>query len=986
MFRTRSDYIKAKDSSYTDIRNQLHRAYQKKGANARVRFVEGHGLYIKNEKADWRKSFDSDDDKKARQAKFDGALEKLAEAIDREYDGWKVGELSMGQHVMRHLAKPSDGDGLEKNPLEQSDSLPTDENGLNEHSLTQNYILPPNNDGLDENALKKIDALIAEGMRSAAANLEQDAQDQSPRRVNASKYARGRLQEARARNDIFEELKSAQDQQASLNWAQRWWARHFGDNHVQLAVDSAFERARNWRALVHGNRLLSDAIEEDIKASGYPGDPKETAGDILKELGLLHTGLTPKGHDEVLNCLKDMGCVSRNVQELRAYADLTQNAKINIERLRRLNSGIDQLNRTVNFGAANNDILIALNASDDALKEAASDLSAGRLSQERHIENLYEELSKSFHRLCEARQSLGSARTPKNAQALDRITALIDEHLAVTHDLASAVLKVNKNNSENHDENFRLPIESDANVILGVDASPLIAGLPGPKTLFQSTARKTNGETMPETAYNTACQRALNAFNSYKRMLSGPRTDQKLKYLGKLRRRVDEASRLNDQCVITSARQSVLGGNAHATVNNHLHAQRGALHVLKLISAQEQLRLKEELAGRGRMRELNPSEANSTSSLENRRRQKFVNPRPGQLGFDSRDGSNDTIYNSSSTATFSNNAGGNESLISFDNSGNSVGPSVDNQHDRDFPPNVAPAMSRHTVAAPMIKKAHSQYVDSLASPSTVGIVVNIPDGSDSAGSNVQTPAGGVSVLSWGRKNSPNPDSVDSPQNAEEQEFSLGNFPGAKDQRLVYHGHAPNTTISHKLNRPLSSLVEDAENQHARSSLFNQPQFIRTVSSETIGDAPVPGGQSELRQLSNATSQFSATSSDKPADLYEQMRTGHTPWLDTVTINSGVSSDDEVAAEKTDIRRDVITNRAGRRFITNIDTDGLHVLDSGGDSDGSGDQEANEAASSSFTVPDLPETNEPDLETGSNSAQYGSTRAQRAARGSGSSRR
>lgn len=924
MFRTRSDYIKAKDRSYTDIRNQLHRAYQKKGANARIRFVEGRGLYIKNEKADWRKSFDSDDDKNERQAKFESAKEQLKEAINREYDGWKVDGISMGQHVVNNLTMPPDGDGL------------------------------------DEKALKDIDALIAEGMKSAAADLGQTAQDQSPRRVSASKEARGRIQEARARNDIFEELKSAQDQEASRNWAQRWWARHFGDNHEQLAVDRAFERARNWRALVHGNRLLSEAIAEDLKASGYPGDPQTAADDMLKDLGLLRSGLTPKGRDEVLGYLIAKGYAASNVQELGAYADLTQNAKINIDRLRRLNGGIDQLNRTVDFGAANNDIIIALNASDDALKEAASDLSAGRLSQVHHIENLYEELRKSFRRLCEARQSLGSTRTPKNAQALDRITALIDEHLAVTHDLASAVLKVNKDNVENHDENFRLPIESDVDVILSVDANPLIAGLPRPQTLFQSTARKTNGEAMPEADYNKKCQRALNAFNSYKRTVSGPRTDEKLKYLGKLRRRVDEASRLNDQCVITSARQGALGGSAHASVNNHLHAQRGALHVLKLISAQEQLRLEEELAGRGRRRDLNPSETNS--STENRRQGKFVSPPPGRRGVYRYDESNDDVPDSSSTDTFSNNAGGNESLSYLQHQSQSSGLSNENQYTTKLTINTDARRSHRRGIATQANKAASPAESVLMAD----FVIN-------PGSNVET-QGAESPVTWNRKEASDTSfkNVTIPKSGRFNYISDKHGSDLSGALRYDGGHLRGgTTIEVK--RPLDRALQDTQQRLAMSRGANS----KNLPHLDIGPS---AGASNMSQVSADTAD---------GDLRDQMRTGFTRTYSELSDGPGDSDEENNVLRPDQVR----TNKkgAGRRFDADIKDDGLQELYDGSDYT-SGDESASgsDTEVSSLSDAPLPETRPTSRRPArsatpaSDAAQYASSGRDDASTNSGSS--
>ena len=945
MFRSRSNYISEK-SSYTDIRNQLHRAYQKKGANARIRFVEGHGLYIKNEKADWRKSFDSDDDKKERQAKFDGAKENLKAAIDREYDGWKVDGLSMGQHVVNNLTTPPDGDGL------------------------------------DEKALKDIDALIAEGMKSAAANLEQVAQDDSPRRRIAAKEARGRIQEARDRNAIFENLESVRTEEASRNRLQRWWARHFGDNQAQADLDRAFDRARNWRAIVHGNQLLSEAIEEDLSASGYRGDRQAKAREILNKQGLLRSGLTPKSHNAVVQSLGAQSYSTSNVQALGAYVDLTQNARTNIGRLRRLNGSIDQILKTMNFGDANRIIREALDTSDDALSEAVGDLNSGRLSDEHHRANLYGELQRSFQLLCEARRSLVGVETKQNARALDRLTGFIDEHLVVTHDLARAVLEVSQDGFDEHDENFRLPIKDGVNLVADFPAGSLIDGLPQPKTLFQSTARKMKGDAMPETAYNEACRRVSNALNTYKRSLSGPRIDEQLKYLGKLRRRAAEASRLNDQFVIAFGRQTALGGSAHAAVNTHLQDQRADLHMLKLNCVQEQLRLEKEQARRGRRRDLNPLESDSNSSVSNKSTEKFVSPRPGMRGVYRDDSRNDDIYENASTDVFSGNGGGNESLLSFGDSSNSAGSSVDEQHDRNFSVYVASAKSRGTAIGRAATKVVSPDFDSLASPSTVGIVVNIPDGSDSAGSAVQTPAGGASVLSWGRKNSPNPDSMDSPRNAEEPEYSLANFPGANSQLPIYDGHLLDGAFRFQLARPLSGLPEEPADQYARRSAFaDQPQFVRTVSSETIGDAPRPG-------LLPQTSQMSFVSNPGTENSFDQLKLG----LNTTTVNTlnneafnefGDENDETESIQNRDAKYD-----AGHILGTSIKEDGFEFLDDETEYAGSDENGPDESGSPSTPNIKTPEPDEPHSSgtgAGSASAQDGSPSAQREARISRSSR-
>ena len=948
MFRTRSDYIKAKDSSYTDIRNQLHRAYQKKGANARIRFVEGRGLYIKNEKADWRKSFDSDDEKKARQAKFDGAKESLIAAIDREYDCWKVNDqstgqvqkLSMGQYVVNNLTMPSDGDGL------------------------------------DENALKQIDALIEEGMKSAAADLEQEAQDNSPRRISAAKEARGRIQEMRDRKAIFEDLKSARNDEASRSGLQRWWAKHFGDNQVQTDLNRAFDRARNWRAIVHGNQLLCDAIEEDLAASGYRGDRQAEARKIINDEGLLYSGLTPKSHNAVMRSLASHGCSTENVSALGAYVDLTQNAKTNVNRLHRLNSSIDHILKRMNFGDANNTIREALNTSEAALSEAVKDLNSRRLSDEYHRNHLYQPLQDSFRLLCDARCALIGVETKQNAQALDRLTGFIDEHLVVTHDLARSILDVGQAEFDEHDEDFRLPIKEGVNLVAGFSADALVEGLPQPKTIFQSTARKMNGDAMPEATYNEACRKVSNALNRYKRALSGSHIDDQLKYLGKLRRRVAEASRLNDQLVIGFGRQSVLGGSAHTAVTNHLQDQRADLLMLKLNCVQEQVRLENKRLRAGRESDLSPLESDSNSSGSNLHTQKFVSPRPGLGGVYRRDSSNDEIDDGSSNGAFSG-ARGNESLLSFGDSNNSASPSVDEQQrDRDFPFNAAPAMSRRTVAAPALDKAGGNDSDGSSGAKTVAVYVGYPEDVESFSGGVQSPGGGVSVVSWDLTKSPTRSDTSPPQHIKEPEFGDAGFQGINGQLPVFHGHLSHAAFHLPLTRPLSGLPEEPVDQYARRSAFaDQPQFTRTVSSETLNE-PRPGLIPQTSQVSYVSNAGSVSTNDSFAQMELNL---NTEIVSTLKNNSsGVDENEESSRDNYD---------AGHLLGADVKDNGLTFFQYESDYAGADKNENNESASPTESVVNSPERgNKRSSNTGldSNLAKYGSSNSNDTGRGSGSS--
>ncbi|MEM8985360.1 MAG: hypothetical protein AAGC95_01430 [Pseudomonadota bacterium] len=971
MFRTRSNYINV-DNSYTDIRNKLHRAYQEKGANARVRFVEGRGLYIKNEKADWRKSRDSDKQKNERQEKFTNARDTLIAAIDREYNGWSVDGQSMGRYVLDNLSTPFNFDEIDEQVLEELDEQALEE--LKKQAFK----------GLDEQALKDIDALIAEGMQKVITALTHIAENGAPERSNSSREARGRIQEARERNAIFQELKSAREEEASRNRVQRWWAKYFGDNHLQVKVDRALDRARNWRAIVHGNRLLAEAIAEDLQGADFVGDLQATSREILKELKLLRTGLTPDSHKAVRDYLGARGYASDAVQQLGSYVDLTQNAKTNINRLRRLNSGIDHICRMTDFSSANGPILDALNACDYALFEAERDLNTGILTREGHCTALYNEFRQSFQFLCEARRALaGVTRTPQNAQAYDRLTGLIDEHLVVTHDFACAVLKVGKDDLDGHSENFRLPIKEGVNLIADFAPSSLVAALPQPKKIFQSTARKMNGEAMPETSYNDACGRVSEALNKYKTALSGRRVEAQLKYLGKLRRRVAQASRLNDQFVIVYGRQAALGGSAHPAVNNHLQDQRADLQMLNLRCVQERLRLDKEQVRTGRRRDRNPLESDSASSVSNKHTQKFINPRPGLRSLNRCDSSNDDLSDEPSSGVFSNNAGGNESLLSFDDDSNNASSSIDQERHREYPIEAVASKARQTTIEPAAKKVVSAAFDSLPNTTIVADYVNYPEDVESHSGVVQSDAGGVSVVSWGPTRSTPQSDNSPPQNMQEPEFDASGPQYTNDQFTLYNGALSNAWFPIQLDLPLSGLPEHPVDQYVRQSTFDdQPQFQRTVSTETAGDEPAPG-------LFPETSQVSYISDPSTANSLNQLRLD----LNTTTVNTLTNEVSNQFENKIN-RRSNMQNSDNKYDAGHLQ--GLDFSDKGGftylyedpEYNASDNSEPTEASSSEMNIARTPEPDELNLSNGgedSTSVQNRTPETSRKARFSKSSR-
>ena len=269
--------------------------------------------------------------------------------------------------------------------------------------------------------------------------------------------------------------------------------------------------------------------------------------------------------------------------------------------------------------------------------------------------------------------------------------------------------------------------------------------------------------------------------------------------------------------MITSARQGALGGSAHATVNNHLHAQRGALHVLKLISAQEQLRLEEELAGRGRRRDLNPSETDS--STENRRQGKFVSPPPGRRDVYRYDESNDDVPDSSSTDAFSNNAGGNESLSYLQHQSQSSGSSNENQYTTKMTINTDARRSHRRGIATQANKASSPAESVL-----------VADFVFSPGSNVETP-GAESDAFWNRKETSDTSfkNVANPQSGRFNYISDKHASDISGALQYDHGRLNrNTTIEVK--RPLDGARQDAQQRLATGNTVNASSRLSRAMS------------------------------------------------------------------------------------------------------------------------------------------------------------
>ena len=819
MFPTRSSYIN-EDKSYTEIRDELHRAYREKGAGAGVRFDHGRGLYIKNAKPGWRKFFDTAADEQARLDKFQGAAEKLKAAINREYKTWKVNGEEMGEYVFRNLAGYFDGKRL-------------------------------NSDDLD-----KIDRLIAEGMEASAT-----VQAGAPRH---------RVQEAADRNAIFEELKNARAVQASQSWMQRFWARCVGDDSVQHAVNRAAERAHNWRAIVHGNRKLCKALADDIEASGYGGDAQQAARQILQDEGLTRTGLTLKSYQRLMHVMKKKRGRLENLQRLEPYVNLTQNAATNIERLRQLNASIEYLLHTTDFGYLNQSILREIQQSSEVVSEAAENLSLGRLSRTRHRNDLYEKLQRRFDLLGRERQSLTVAQAP--AGEVRRLAALLDEHLAVTHDLALALRQPENDGLLRHAKAFCLPAHAEASGVAAVDGGALGAPLPQPKELFKS-GDPSAAVVSPETEYNGACSDVVHALDRYNSSPSKSRLET-------LRQKATKASQLNDHLVVAFGRYGVLGGNAHTRIGDQLNAHRRTLQALQLAVVQESGRLAASHASGHNARMHATPRSDLASVISGSHKSRLVKPRPGHRGPNRSDESyQDRLNDGSPEDLSSRGAGGNESIrSSFDDNSGNAGPVRQDRRDDDVPLTTQDTRPRGAAIAP--------YSDSRVSSSVIARFDHFPDG------DVTTPAAGASDLSFGRvETSDRSNNDDSSPNAEEPDYTLYKYGNMLNGGLSYQAGLGQGVVALQTGRPLDALPENAAR---RSVPADAPLSSRNHSTDATHEEPTLPSAPALREIIRQHSEMSDDSGDIPSDAGSigLMRNDLTEYVSQVTVGPDDGTDDD----------------------------------------------------------------------------------------------
>ncbi|MEM9618010.1 MAG: hypothetical protein AAF936_08630 [Pseudomonadota bacterium] len=588
MVKTRSEYI-SENTSYTKIRSELHRAYKEKDPNSNIRYENGRGISIYKAKPKWKSVFELSTTKARRLEEFKNAGEKLRIAINREYDGWDVYDDDLG------ISQPLGDYVFSK---------------LDKYSKSHR---------LDEHELRTIDDLIAKGMVASAAG--QDGKHSF------------RMQAATDRNAIFTELKRARDEhtahEASKNWFQRIWSKIFGDeSRLQSKVDDAVKRAHNWRAIVHGNRILCEALAKDLQSveqtlvdAGYANEPYENARRILAGLEIIQSGFTRKNYEKLLSCLQQDNLPSANLEKIECYLDLTENAGTNIERLRHVNAELNSHLLPRRPGKLNNSILSTLRRSNDLLSEVSESLSSGQLLEPENRRNLYEKLQGQFESLNRARHALENTHSWLLAPS-DPVIPLLDEHLAVTYDLAVSLMKMDGNVPLAHYQRFDQTALFAANPLARIDSRTLEARLPEAKKLFQSPKHPSDVGNELYTMYNNACGDAVRALAQYK-------ADQSERSLMILRQAVGEASRLNDRIMIAFSRHGVLGGKASAQISDRLTRQRKTLQTLQLAAAQLHSRLASSQSPDTKSHSFTSSEDDMMSVLSKGPTSKVVKPRPG---------------------------------------------------------------------------------------------------------------------------------------------------------------------------------------------------------------------------------------------------------------------------------------------------------------------------------------------------------------------
>ncbi|MEM9617989.1 MAG: hypothetical protein AAF936_08525 [Pseudomonadota bacterium] len=109
------------NQTYTEVNADLRDQFSKEGSKAGVRFTDAKGIYVKNSRNDLSRGGAAQLNR--RLGKFSAAVDKLKEAINREYEDWNVNGAKMGDYVFAHLLKDRADARLNENDLNKIDKL-----------------------------------------------------------------------------------------------------------------------------------------------------------------------------------------------------------------------------------------------------------------------------------------------------------------------------------------------------------------------------------------------------------------------------------------------------------------------------------------------------------------------------------------------------------------------------------------------------------------------------------------------------------------------------------------------------------------------------------------------------------------------------------------------------------------------------------------------------------------------------------------------
>ena len=533
MFRTRSNYIDH-ERSYTDIRNDLHYAYRKKGASAGIRFEAGRGLFLLNAKGKFRSWFDREADRKRRRDVFENAGKTLKNAINREYKGWKVNGQGLGDYVFTNLST---------------------EFGAR----------------LDLAAIERIDELIQQGMAVSA--RQQKALDPHLSHLVAH------------HKHIFAALQSARQEEASRTFYQRWKARLSGDDNIQQLADHAAQ----WRITVAGSHLLLSALAADLEDNGVePRQCYKAAAHILRDLHILRKGLTQEGHCKLIEYLANQGIDHVNVRKLKGHVFLKQNLAVSARQLRELNAQIFYQSPEVNTHLCKwEEIRAFVKLSEQTIQDIIDHHNTNLLTEFSVRQRFYASLKYIYENLRPYRMTM-NGDLKKYDEDIIRIAPLLDRHLAAIHDIALALCEPNAPAEQAEIKPLISAKKYLDYKINPIDAAPLYETLSVPDKIYRSPKRHAQAAEQEghafqdlsagqdEQDYNEACARLTTAISAY---LSNPNADEdEIRRFG---RRLAVVGRMNDGMIIKYDDLDVLGDKRFRNNQETLKRQRYVIQSLK---------------------------------------------------------------------------------------------------------------------------------------------------------------------------------------------------------------------------------------------------------------------------------------------------------------------------------------------------------------------------------------------------------------------